>query len=677
MPKLSYSDWSPGLWLEDGRVYGVMLWSGLALLTIALLILMRTRWGQARPLSKCVGLSMFAHVLFFTFAYTTHWFEAPPTQPPTPGNPIRVRMLSQEPTPTVDAESAAPWAASDGMAPGDIQDLGDVPRPHVESPPPEEQQPLPTIAGEPSGEMLQEMFLEAVAETSPDSAAELPEPEVSRMDAAPPPLQDPLAAAPLEDAGDLASSEPPREQAPDLAPLAAPPPVDFAEPSPPLETLRAERLDVQRDQLSDAATPASLDETMVSELAEIARGPDQLPTPLASDPLRRTITEAPAVHPVGQSAAGEPMRLGDGQPLPSFYRARVGDRLATAIRYGGSPRTEEAVSQALQWLARQQAADGRWSAAVHGAGREDYVLGQARGGAGSQADTGITGLALLAFLAAGHTQLEGDYQQTVARGMHFLQRVQSANGDLCGQASPYARTYCHGMAFLALSEGLGMTGDAQLKSAVRRAAEYSVRSQHPSSGGWRYTPQSLGDTSQFGWQAMALRSAELAGTPITPSTRVLMERFLRSVASGPHAGLAAYRAGEAPSSAMTAEALASRTMLQLPTNEAQTREAVNYLLQQPPVRANNRLNLYGMYYGTVALFQQQGDAWTWWNRMMQDQLLPLQIETGPQAGSWSDETLWGGYGGRVYSTAMATLCLEVYYRYLPLYSESPARTARH
>ena len=36
------------------QVLGVAIWVGVAILTIALLILMRTRWGQVQPLSKCV-----------------------------------------------------------------------------------------------------------------------------------------------------------------------------------------------------------------------------------------------------------------------------------------------------------------------------------------------------------------------------------------------------------------------------------------------------------------------------------------------------------------------------------------------------------------------------------------------------------------------------------------------
>jgi hypothetical protein len=52
-------------------------------------------------------------------------------------------------------------------------------------------------------------------------------------------------------------------------------------------------------------------------------------------------------------------------------------------------------------------------------------------------------------------------------------------------------------------------------------------------------------------------------------------------------------------------------------------------------------------------------------------LVPSQIEDGPNAGSWDPDMEWGGYGGRVYSTALAAMCLEVYYRYAPMPASGP------
>jgi hypothetical protein len=51
-------------------------------------------------------------------------------------------------------------------------------------------------------------------------------------------------------------------------------------------------------------------------------------------------------------------------------------------------------------------------------------------------------------------------------------------------------------------------------------------------------------------------------------------------------------------------------------------------------------------------------------------LLGSQRAEGDDAGSWDPNDVWGGHGGRVYTTAMGALCLEVYYRYLPLYGDA-------
>jgi hypothetical protein len=163
-----------------------------------------------------------------------------------------------------------------------------------------------------------------------------------------------------------------------------------------------------------------------------------------------------------------------------------------------------------------------------------------------------------------------------------------------------------------------------------------------------------------------------------------MIRFLRSVSKGEHRGLASYRPSERASETMTAEALACRYFLGIQQDERAVQEATSFVGQQLP--SGGKANLYYWYYGTLGLFQarsaqasahgQMEEAvWSQWNQALQEQLLARQERSGDEAGSFSPDTVWGSYGGRVYSTAMATLCLEVYYRYLPVYEQNSAAAA--
>ena len=77
-----------------------------------------------------------------------------------------------------------------------------------------------------------------------------------------------------------------------------------------------------------------------------------------------------------------------------------------------------------------------------------------------------------------------------------------------------------------------MTGDQRLETAVRRAIAYTIAAQDPPGGGWRYRPGDPGDTSQLGWQFMALKSAELAGIPMPERTRRASSAFCEALASG-------------------------------------------------------------------------------------------------------------------------------------------------
>jgi hypothetical protein len=371
----------------------------------------------------------------------------------------------------------------------------------------------------------------------------------------------------------------------------------------------------------------------------------------------------------------EAARMREQQPVPDAYRLRVApDRENIAQSHGGSAETEAAVKAGLKWLADNQSADGRWDPRIHGAGNETNVLGRDRQKAGSHADTAMTGLALLAFLASGHTHLDGPYQEDIRRGLEFLIQSQSPDGNLGGQAVAFEFMYCHAMATCALSEAYGLTRDQRLREPVRRAIRYTVAAQDPKGGGWRYKPGDAGDTSQLGWQLMSLKSAELAGIPMSETTRQGAIRYLRSVSSGRYGGLASYRPGEPATQSMTAEALVCWQFLGLDREHPACSEAGDYLMANLP--GDGAYNLYYWYYATLGMYQLQDAHWRQWNESIRSALVSRQVKEGPLAGSWDTNDLWGGHGGRVYTTAMAALTLEVYYRFLPIYG-GVAATENH
>ena len=116
---------------------------------------------------------------------------------------------------------------------------------------------------------------------------------------------------------------------------------------------------------------------------------------------------------------------------------------------------------------------------------------------------------------------------------------------------------------------------------------------------------------------------------------------------------------------MTAEALLCRYFLESEVDNRTVDEAVGAIFQKLPNEQS--VNLYYWYYGTMAMYHTGGEPWRLWNEALQKVLLKRQVVEGQNQGSWAPDGVWGGYGGRVYSTAMATLCLEVYYRHLPIY----------
>ena len=252
------------------------------------------------------------------------------------------------------------------------------------------------------------------------------------------------------------------------------------------------------------------------------------------------------------------------------------------------------------------------------------------------------------------------------RALNWLLKQQKENGDLRGRG----RMYCHGIASIALCEAYGATKDPKLREPAEKSIALILASQSPSKGGWRYDPANKNgkpsedsDLSVTAWQYMALHSARLAGLSVPDEAFARARKYMDTVSSGKHGGLYAYTGG-GPNRAMTASGMFCRQLDLVPPTDPRMPEGAEYLgrhmLQQNP-------NYYYMYYATLALYQHQGSIWQDWNESLKDILPRVQNKTGSNTGSWDPSSGLAGNGGRITSTTLATLSLEVYYRILPIY----------
>ncbi len=380
------------------------------------------------------------------------------------------------------------------------------------------------------------------------------------------------------------------------------------------------------------------------------------------------------------------------QPAAAFAdRGRRQAELQSGGADEATARTEAAIELGLQFLARQQQADGRWSFQI--------VRGDpASATASLRGDVAATGLALLSFLGAGYNHLDDRYRDTIARGLEYLIRSQQPDGGLYlaseVQANHVVMAYGHAIAAMALCEAVGMTGDPTLSGPAQRALDFTIAAQYEPTGGWRYVPGSVPDLSVTGWQWMALKSGQLAGLTVDPRAMRRTTTFIeRSRGPGQQSALFVYnptapdtpqqRHGRQPSTVMTAVGMLLEIYAGADRKSASLRAGADHLLANPPTIVgeaaaigtvgNPQRDTYYWYYGTQVMFQMGGRYWESWNAKLHPLLIDSQMNGGALSGSWTPlgpvPDRWGAHGGRLYVTSLNLLSLEVYYRHLPVYAE--------
>ncbi len=345
--------------------------------------------------------------------------------------------------------------------------------------------------------------------------------------------------------------------------------------------------------------------------------------------------------------------VGDGwdASLPAAVQSRCSlvERMSRLKVGGGSKRCETAVERALTWLSETQNPDGSW-------GRSFPVA--------------MTGLSLLSFLGRCETPDSPVFAETVVNAATYLMEVALKN-DGTMQSQGGKIEYEHAICAYALCElfTLSRRGKRQvpeLKNIIEKAIPIIIAGQNPN-GSWNYRyAQGRSDTSVTGWQIQALKAAMNTEIDI-PNLEASFEKsmgYLLSIQQKKGGfGYSEERPEDRPS-------LSGVGVLGLQFggrgDSPEVERGLDYILDSHQSMSYSNINFYGWYYATQACFQEGDKVWRQWNDRFLQPLLESQEADGHWPPERSDQTDKQSDGdGDVYRNCLATLMLEVYYRYLP------------
>jgi hypothetical protein len=299
----------------------------------------------------------------------------------------------------------------------------------------------------------------------------------------------------------------------------------------------------------------------------------------------------------------------------------------------------KATDKGLAYLAAKQQPDGSWS----------------------PNNNAINGLALLAFMGRGHVPGRGPYKDILEKGKKFVLSKAQPTGFL-----GFGSMYEHGLATLALAEMYGMDPDPVLEEKLRKAVELIVKSQSPM-GGWRYAPAPNDqDLSVTVMQIVALRAANNADVPVPAGTIEKAIKYVKHCANPGGGGFGYAGPGSGPQT--SAAGVLSLQLLGKP-DDPQIPKTLDYVATIPVQwgPGGPQYFYYFHYYAIQANYQAGGQHWNGWHPRVRELLLGHQNTDGSWDVPPGTAEASVDPQNKVYSTAMATLVLNIYMHFLPAY----------
>ncbi|MCC6573646.1 MAG: terpene cyclase/mutase family protein [Planctomycetes bacterium] len=501
---------------------------------------------------------------------------------------------------------------------------------------------------------------------------------------------------------------PPKKEDPPPKKEDPPPPKEVPPVPPRPERIPEQPVEYPKDE--PVGEDPTEDPRIVDDATDVNEDPTDKPNrDLAEPPKDDGNSESP--HP-NRNSTTSAVGLGGGGG--GGGRGGKGGFESRRARGGGGVKLDR-VKAALEWLKDHQNVEGYWSSTTFSAdtkrvnARKTYHIeflepgkpGADSGWTDKAVDIGLTGLSLLAFAGAGYDHKQGDYKETCRIAAAYLRKAQGNDGCFGEKESDHF-VYNHAICTAALCEIYGLTGDAGLKGICDKAVAFILYAQNPGLG-WRYgVKPGVNDTSVTGWMISALKSAKMAGLDAEYERSFAdASKWLDAVtaqyqgfpktgyneAAGNNARLRASQDYDNNPS-MDAINIYSRLVMGQVGWDAKHRDLkaqASACLETLPAWEHHKIDYYYWYYASLALYQMGDTYWKKWDTAISKVLMDNQRgfraedkgstkDTLDEHGSWDAVDAWGVAGGRVYSTAINCLTLEVHYRYLRL-GEKPKEVA--
>lgn len=354
-----------------------------------------------------------------------------------------------------------------------------------------------------------------------------------------------------------------------------------------------------------------------------------------------------------------------GIELPHVWAA---DATVGVLSERQSQQLDLAVERALKRLASLQQRDGSFPTLPTG-------------------QPGVTCLATLAFLSAGHLPESKPYGEHIDKAVRYtlgcerspgLYTMVRPNGAWQSNAASHTGYYNQAITGLLLSEVSGeFSGQMgeEVIAAVERALTFTVSKQYRNvpnrridEGGWRYPGVChdgfVSDLSVTAWQVTFLRSAKNAGFDVDDEVIEAATKYVRSLYK-PRLGTFTY-AHERFSRGMTGAGIMAMAMLGQ-HHSAEAKAAADWLRQRPFRQYGQRVGpfdrfQYSLYYCSQGMYHLGDEHF----EQFFPQVVDLLIANQRPNGSWPGVDSGANFG-EAYVTAMSVLSLTTHYAMLPIH----------